>query len=144
MMLTLLDRLIARHVLYGTLLVLNVLVALAVFFILIDGLKDYGKASFGALALVKYVILKQPQQVYELSPIAALIGAMMGLSTMALNSELTAMRAAGAAARRSLISARFCPTSACCGRIFMILINTRTCASKPRRAMRRMTATSGG
>jgi len=100
MMLTLLDRLIARHVLYGTLLVLNVLVALAVFFILIDGLKDYGKASFGALALVKYVILKQPQQVYELSPIAALIGAMMGLSTLALNSELTAMRAAGVSVAR--------------------------------------------
>ena len=100
MMLTLLDRLIARHVLYGTLLVLNVLVALAVFFILIDGLKDYGKASFGAFALVKYVILKQPQQVYELSPIAALIGAMMGLSTLALNSELTAMRAAGVSVAR--------------------------------------------
>ena len=53
MMPTLLDRLIARHVLHGTLLVLNVLVALAVFFILIDGLKDYGKASFGAMALIK-------------------------------------------------------------------------------------------
>jgi len=100
MMPTLLDRLIARHVLYGTLLVLNVLVALAVFFILIDGLKDYGKAGFGALALVKYVILKQPQQVYNLSPIAALIGAMMGLSTLALNSELTAMRAAGVSVAR--------------------------------------------
>jgi lipopolysaccharide export system permease protein len=99
-MLTLLDRLIARHVLYSTLLVLNVLVALAVFFILIDGLKDYGKASFGALALVKYVILKQPQQIYNLSPIAALIGAMMGMSTLALNSELTAMRAAGVSVSR--------------------------------------------
>jgi lipopolysaccharide export system permease protein len=100
MMLTLLDRLIARHVLYGTLMVLNVLVALAVFFILIDGLKDYGKASFGAIALLKYVILKQPQQVYQLSPIAALIGTMMGLSTLALNSELTAMRAAGVSVAR--------------------------------------------
>ncbi|MHB8624078.1 MAG: LPS export ABC transporter permease LptG [Sulfuricaulis sp.] len=94
-MLTLLDRHVARHILYATLLVLNVLVALAVFFILIDGLKDYGKASFGLFALIKYVILKQPEQVYSLSPIAALIGTIMGLSTLALNSELTAMRAAG-------------------------------------------------
>jgi lipopolysaccharide export system permease protein len=98
--LTLLDRLIARHVLYSMLLVLNVLVALAVFFILIDGLKDYGKAGFGALALLKYVILKQPGQVYDLSPIAALIGTIMGLSTLALNSELTAMRAAGVSVAR--------------------------------------------
>ncbi len=99
-MLTLLDRLIARHVLYSTLLVLNVLVALAVFFILIDGLKDYGKASFGVVELIKYVVLKQPLQVYDLSPIAALIGSMMGLSTLALNSELTAMRAAGVSVAR--------------------------------------------
>lgn len=99
-MFTLLDRLIARHVLYSTLLVLNVLVALAIFIILIDGLKDYGKASFGAFALVKYVILRQPLQVYTLSPIAALIGTIMGLSTLALNSELTAMRAAGVSVMR--------------------------------------------
>ncbi|MHB8741841.1 MAG: LPS export ABC transporter permease LptG [Sulfuricaulis sp.] len=99
-MLTLLDRHVARHILYATLLVLNVLVALAVFFILIDGLKDYGKASFGIFALIKYVILKQPEQVYSLSPIAALIGTIMGLSTLALNSELTAMRAAGVSVAR--------------------------------------------
>lgn len=103
-MLSLLDRLIARHVLYGTLLVLNVLVALAVFFVLIDALKDYGKAGFGMYALIKYVILKQPQQVYDLSPIAALIGAMMGLSTLALNSELTAMRAAGVSVARIVVA----------------------------------------
>lgn len=103
-MLSLLDRLIARHVLYGTLLVLNVLVALAVFFVLIDALKDYGKAGFGMYALIKYVILKQPQQVYDLSPIAALIGTMMGLSTLALNSELTAMRAAGVSVARIVVA----------------------------------------
>jgi len=103
-MLTLLDRLIARHVIYSTLLVLNVLVALAIFIIMIDSLKDYGKASFGAFALVKYVILKQPQQVYELSPIAALIGTIMGLSTLALNSELTAMRAAGVSVARIVLA----------------------------------------
>lgn len=94
-MISLLDRLIARQMLYSTLLVLNVLVALAVFFVLIDALKDYGQANFGLFELARYVILKQPQQVYELSPVGALIGTLMGLSTLALNSELVAMRAAG-------------------------------------------------
>ncbi|MHB8534683.1 MAG: LPS export ABC transporter permease LptG [Sulfuricaulis sp.] len=103
-MLTLLDRLIARHVIYSTLLVLNVLVALAVFITLINGLKDYGRASFGAYALIKFVLLKQPQQVYDLSPIAALIGTIMGLSTLALNSELTAMRAAGVSVARIVVA----------------------------------------
>jgi lipopolysaccharide export system permease protein len=67
MTLSLLDRLIARHVLYSTLLVLNVLVALAVFFVLIDALKDYGQANFGLFEVIRYVVLRQPQQVYELS-----------------------------------------------------------------------------
>jgi lipopolysaccharide export system permease protein len=100
MMLSLLDRLIARHVFYSTLLVLNVLVALAVFFVLVDALKDYGQANFGLFEVIRYVVLRQPQQVYELSPIGALIGTIMGLSTLALNSELTAMRAAGVSVAR--------------------------------------------
>jgi lipopolysaccharide export system permease protein len=50
--------------------------------------------------VIRYVVLKQPQQVYELSPIGALIGTIMGLSTLALNSELTAMRAAGVSIAR--------------------------------------------
>lgn len=100
MMPSLLDRLIARQIFYSTLLVLNVLVALAAFFVLIDALKDYGTANFGIFELVKYVVLRQPQQVYELSPIGALIGTIMGLSTLALNSELTAMRAAGVSIAR--------------------------------------------
>ncbi len=104
MMPSLLDRLIARHVLYSTLLVLNVLVALAVFFVLIDALKDYGKANFGLFELARYVVLRQPQQVYELFPIGALIGTIMGLSTLALNSELTAMRAAGVSVARIVLA----------------------------------------
>ncbi|MEX2164172.1 MAG: LPS export ABC transporter permease LptG [Sulfuricaulis sp.] len=104
MILSLLDRLIARHVLNSTLLVLYVLVSLAVFIILIDSLKDYGKAGFGLFEMIKYVILKQPQQVYDLSPVAALIGTMIGLSTLALNSELTAMRAAGVSVTRIVVA----------------------------------------
>lgn len=104
MMLSLLDRLIARQIVYSTLLVLNVLVALAVFFVLVDALKDYGQANFGLFELIKYVVLRQPQQVYELSPIGALIGTIMGLSTLALNSELTAMRAAGVSVARIVMA----------------------------------------
>ena len=95
MMLTLLDRMIARHVLYGTLVVLSVLLGLAMFLVFADSLSDYGKADFGLKALVKYIVLSQPRQIYELFPIAALIGTVMGLSTLAFGSELTAMRAAG-------------------------------------------------
>ncbi|GAB4507105.1 MAG: LPS export ABC transporter permease LptG [Sulfuricaulis sp.] len=104
MMLSLLDRMIARQIVYSTLLVLNVLVALAVFFVLVDALKDYGQVNFRIFELIKYVVLKQPQQVYELSPVGALIGTIMGLSTLALNSELTAMRAAGVSIARIVLA----------------------------------------
>jgi lipopolysaccharide export system permease protein len=94
-MLTLLDRHVGRHIFLGTLLVLGVLLALFVFFSLIDGLPDYGKGDFGAYELLRYVVLSQPRKLYEILPTAVLIGTTLGLSLLALNSELVAMRAAG-------------------------------------------------
>jgi len=103
-MVTILDRLIARHVLYSMLLVLGIFLALTAFFVMVEGLSDYGKAGFGLFELVKYVVLKQPRQIYELFPIVALIGTIMGLSTLALNSELIAMRAAGVSVARIVMA----------------------------------------
>ncbi len=94
-MLTLLDRLIGRSVLFGTLLVLGVFAALFVFIVLVDALGDYGKGSFGLWELLRYVMLSQPRKLYETFPITVLIGTLLGLSTLAVNSELIAMRAAG-------------------------------------------------
>lgn len=95
MMLTLLDRHIGRSMLVGTGLVFGVFAALFVFIVLVDALPDYGKGSFGLLELVRYVILSQPRKLYEIFPVTVLIGTLLGLSTLALNSELVAMRAAG-------------------------------------------------
>ncbi len=95
MILTLLDRMIARHVLFGTVVVLSVLLGLTMMIDLAGSIADYGKADFGLVALIKYVVFSQPRQIYELFPIAALIGTVMGMSTLAFGSELTAMRAAG-------------------------------------------------
>jgi lipopolysaccharide export system permease protein len=100
MMISLLDRHIGRAIFYATVLVLGVLLALFVFVVLVDALGDYGQGSFGFYELVKYVVLSQPRKLYELSPTALLIGTLLGLSSLALNSELTAMRAAGVSASR--------------------------------------------
>ena len=66
---------------------------------------DFGKFNFGLPELAHYVIMSQPRQLYELFPIIVLIGAIMGLSAMALNSELIAMRAAGVSVARIVGSA---------------------------------------
>lgn len=99
-MLTLLDRHIGRSMLFGTLLVFGVFTALFVFIVLVDALGDYGQGSFGLYELARYVILSQPRKLYEIFPVTVLIGTLLGLSTLALNSELIAMRAAGVSKMR--------------------------------------------
>lgn len=100
-----LDRYLGRSVLRSTLLVFAVLLALLVFVAFIDEFKDYGKGHFGLAALMSYVILSIPRRTYEIFPAAVLIGTMMGLSLLALGSELTALRAAGVSLGRIIVAA---------------------------------------
>lgn len=95
LMFTILDRHIGRSMLVGTALVFGILAALFFFIVLLDVLPDYGKGHFGLYEVLRYVVLTQPRKLYEIFPVAVLIGTLLGLSTLALNSELIAMRAAG-------------------------------------------------
>ncbi len=104
-MITILDRYIAQRVMISTALVLGVLLALTVFFALVDALKDYGQANFGLYEMARYVVLAQPRKIYEVFPVATLIGALLGLSTLAVSAELIAMRAAGVSVMQIIGSA---------------------------------------
>lgn len=99
-MLTLLDRYIGRRLLVGTGLVYAVFLALFVFTELVEALSDYGRGNFGLDELIRYVVLSQPRRLYEVFPVALLIGTLIGLSGLALSSELVAMRAAGVSRAR--------------------------------------------
>jgi lipopolysaccharide export system permease protein len=105
MILTRLDRYIGRSLLTSITLVLSVMLAMTIFFVLVDALPDYGKGSFGAYEITRYVLLSQARQLYELFPMATLIGTLMALSALALNSELIAMRAAGVSVPRIMLAA---------------------------------------
>ncbi len=100
MILTRLDRYIGARIVIATLWVYAVLAALFVFFSVVDALGDYGRGRFGLAALIQYVLLSQPRRLYEIMPVAAVIGASLALASLALSSEITAMRAAGLAPRR--------------------------------------------
>ena len=91
----LLDRYIARTILWYTFLVTIVLVALASLFTFIGQQDDIGVGSYDVSAAFLFTALSLPQQVFESLPIAALIGAILGLGNLARDSELTVMRAAG-------------------------------------------------
>lgn len=105
MILTLLDRHVGRSIFLSTLLVMGVLLALSLFIAFVRAMPDFGKFSFGLPELLHYVVMSQPRELYELFPIIVLIGAITGLSALALNSELIAMRAAGVSITRIIASA---------------------------------------
>jgi lipopolysaccharide export system permease protein len=69
--------------------------ALFVFFDLINELDDVGKGRYRLAHAFVFVLLSLPGHVYELFPIAVLIGTLVALSTLAANSEYTVMRVSG-------------------------------------------------
>ena len=100
----LLDRYIANAVMGGVLLTLFVLLSLFAFFGFVEEMSEVGQGRYGAWEASQYVLLSLVPIAYQLFPIAALIGCIMGLGTLASNSELTAIRAAGVSLNRLLWS----------------------------------------
>jgi len=91
-----LRRYIGREVLAGIMLVFGGLVMLFAFFDLIHELGDVGKAGYTVSSAFLFVALQMPSRMYELFPIAALIGTLFALAQFVANSEYTVMRASGA------------------------------------------------
>lgn len=95
MMFGLLDRYIGRSILLTSMLVLLTLVALASIFAFIRELDDVGKGNYSVMVAVQYIFLTIPGSAYLLFSPSVLLGSLLGLGTLASNSELTVMRAAG-------------------------------------------------
>ena len=99
-----LDSYIAKTVISGTFLVLLVLASLLSFVDFISELGDVGKAQYSMVEAAIFVLLSLPGRLYELFPTAVLIGSLLSLGTLAGNSELTVMRAAGVSIMRIVFS----------------------------------------
>lgn len=97
-----LDHYISRHVLGATVLVLLVLVFLEALFSFLGQLEDVQGDYQSGDALV-FTLLMMPKRLYELIPVSALVGCLAGLGSMAGNSELVVMRAAGVSLWRILV-----------------------------------------
>lgn len=91
-------RLVAKHVTQTTALAMlgatAVLSGLQVLFTYLGELGSL-KEGYGAWEALKYVLWGAPTYLYEILPISALIGAVLGLGTLASNSELIVMRSVG-------------------------------------------------
>jgi len=99
-----LDIYIGKILLRHIMVTIVVLLGLFSFVSFIDELGDLDKGSYGILQIIQYVILSIPKILYEVFPMAALIGSILGLSVLARDSELIVMRAAGVSIQRIVLS----------------------------------------
>ncbi len=95
LMLRLVDRLVAGHVLMALMAVWSVLVGFDAITALAGQLGDVGEGSAGLTHILIYALFTLPRRAYTLFPTAAVIGSLLGLGAMAASSELTALRAIG-------------------------------------------------
>jgi lipopolysaccharide export system permease protein len=90
-----LDRYIALAIATGTGIALLVILGLDAFFNIIGQLDRVGVGTYTLWKMFQYVALTIPQSLYELFPMAALLGSLIGMGMLAAGSELVAMRASG-------------------------------------------------
>lgn len=88
-------RYLGREIAGSTALVLVAFLGLFAFFDFINELDSVGKDGYQLHHAMIYVAMIMPGRVYELLPIAVLIGSLYALTTLARHSEITVMRASG-------------------------------------------------
>jgi lipopolysaccharide export system permease protein len=96
----LLARHVARAVITFTALTMTVLLVLFALYLFANEQSDIGTGSYGMLDAAMFALLSLPRYVFDVLPIGALIGALLGLNNLARGSELTVMRAAGVSTMR--------------------------------------------
>ncbi len=90
-----LDRYIGQAVLVSIVSVMAVLAALFVLISFVNEFEKIGRADYTTWHAFMYVLLHIPQNIYEIFPMAALLGTMLGLGALSKKSELVIIRASG-------------------------------------------------
>jgi lipopolysaccharide export system permease protein len=90
-----LDRYLIRAICGHFTLILAVLAVLLGLFLYINEQGWVGVGRYGQAEALRHVLLNLPATLLQFLPVAALLGAMLGLGQLARGSELTVMRAAG-------------------------------------------------
>jgi len=95
----------------GKTVLINITVALIVLLGLVSvgtfagELGEVGEGNYKAWDAFVYVVMIVPRRIYEIFPVAVLLGSLIGLGGLASHSELIAMRAAGVSLRDIIFSA---------------------------------------
>ena len=97
---TLIRRYLVSEIVGATAFVFAALVSLFALMDVIRELKDFGQGNYRLPQILSYVLLSIPGHIYELFPIAVLIGTIFALAQLAASSEYTVMRVSGVSAAR--------------------------------------------
>ncbi|NIM70206.1 MAG: LPS export ABC transporter permease LptG [Xanthomonadales bacterium] len=89
-----LDRYIGRAAVLGIIAVWVTLNVLAMLFNLLSELRST-EGGYGALDVLWFVIMTSPRTAYQVFPVCALIGALIGVGGLAASNELVALRTSG-------------------------------------------------
>ncbi|TCT17406.1 lipopolysaccharide export system permease protein [Bibersteinia trehalosi] len=90
-----LERYIGKTILLYIFVVLLVIMGLAGIIKYVEEFRHVGKGSYDALSAAYYTVLMLPSDLENFFPVGALIGSLLGLGTLASNSELVVMQSAG-------------------------------------------------
>ncbi|MDR2240633.1 MAG: LPS export ABC transporter permease LptG [Zoogloeaceae bacterium] len=88
-------RYLAKEIYAAVALVLTAFLMLFAFFDFINELESLGKGGYQLQHMAMFVLLSLPGHVYELAPIAVLIGTLYALTMLARHSEMTVLRVSG-------------------------------------------------
>lgn len=103
-MIKLVDRYVGRAALLGMLLVWVALTVLFVLFNLLGELRST-ENDYGTLDVMWFVTLTLPRMAYQVFPVSALLGALVGVGGLAASNELVAFRTAGISRLRLALAA---------------------------------------
>ncbi|HXH54431.1 MAG TPA: LPS export ABC transporter permease LptG [Gammaproteobacteria bacterium] len=95
-----LDNYIAKQIILTILVVAFALLGFDLFFKLVDELKLIGRGQYTLSKTFMFLILTIPSRLYVMFPWSALIGALIGLGSLANHSELVVMRTASISVTR--------------------------------------------
>lgn len=103
-MIKLVDRYVGRAAVLGMLLVWVAMTMLFVVFSLLGELRST-QNDYGTLDVLWFVALTSPRMAYQVFPVSALLGALVGVGGLAASNELVAFRTAGISRLRLALAA---------------------------------------
>ena len=107
MLINISDRYIIKTVLGVSLLATLVMLTLDIIFNFITELEDLGEGDYSLVQVALFLFLTTPRRIFEILPMALLVGGLLGMGALASSSELIVMRASGTSVLR-LTTAALC------------------------------------